>query len=347
MRRTTTLCVMGLVLAGSYLPCLGQEPVSLWIHPGARARALGGAYVAVASDAECLYWNPAGLTALRGQWSLASSYSQPRGGSFETGLMGIAIARGINTRWAVGGSLVRFSNAVEKWPDPDTPEWRDYQPRELVAAAGVAARLAPPVSVGLTVKYINYEYLPDWLEESSDPIDNTLEGWGLDLGVLASFADAPVASSRELRFGVVLANLGPALQADFIDSEQDGLPLPRQVRLGAAGRLGGTDGAHVTACIDYMEPLGSEDDVYPEPQGAPIEVGAEMAGSARCGAGALTGAIRIGYGYDSYRDVQGLAFGVGLGALSASGRVLSLDYASSPTSGDYMRPWEVGVHVAF
>ncbi|MCK5453348.1 MAG: UPF0164 family protein, partial [Calditrichia bacterium] len=47
----------------------------LSIEIGARAKSMGGAYVALANDVSALYWNPAGLTTL-GQNAIMFTHSE-------------------------------------------------------------------------------------------------------------------------------------------------------------------------------------------------------------------------------------------------------------------------------
>ncbi len=62
-----SLVLMTLPASAQLLPTLGAQRVGtsaaqfLKIGAGARAEALGQAYVAISNDASALFWNPAGL----------------------------------------------------------------------------------------------------------------------------------------------------------------------------------------------------------------------------------------------------------------------------------------------
>ena len=80
MKKILPRVVIGsiLVLMLSY-SCYASGPGTtaanyLKIGVGARATAMGGAFTAIADDATALYWNPAGLSQIKGK-QLSASYN--------------------------------------------------------------------------------------------------------------------------------------------------------------------------------------------------------------------------------------------------------------------------------
>ena len=67
MRRTIILAAILAIAFPSLSHATKYAGEFLYVGAGARALALGGAYVAMAGDATTAYWNPAGLYSLQGQ----------------------------------------------------------------------------------------------------------------------------------------------------------------------------------------------------------------------------------------------------------------------------------------
>ena len=69
MSRIGTVCLALALLLGASSPALAQSEAGgqcTLIAPGARADGMGRAWVAVANDANAIWWNVAGLAFVRG-----------------------------------------------------------------------------------------------------------------------------------------------------------------------------------------------------------------------------------------------------------------------------------------
>ena len=221
---------------------------------GARALAMGGAYVAVADDATANYWNPAGLSFLRGpEISIthvtmfdelanydALTLSVPVGRGFGLGISWIRLGIDDIPRYAEleGTSSERTGQAH--------PEWRsDGQPRghfsdteqayifsfgkrfdfDVYLGGGLTPLVFPlEFSVGASGKYLSHS------------LDNkTGTGQGVDLGALLRISLASQAQGAPARFlslGFQLQNLGTKLTWDTESDYQD--KVTRNLRLGLA-----------------------------------------------------------------------------------------------------------------
>ena len=87
MRSTGGVVLLILLIVGA--PALAAEGTSgaqwLAIGVGARAAALGGAYVSLADDGAALSWNPAGLARVDGHRFTVSHISWLSGATYEYG----------------------------------------------------------------------------------------------------------------------------------------------------------------------------------------------------------------------------------------------------------------------
>ncbi|BAS27043.1 UPF0164 family protein [Limnochorda pilosa] len=136
----------------------------LQIGMGARALAMGGAFVAVADDATALHYNPAGLATLQGL-ELTSFYSSEYGAS-SYGALGVAgPGLGAGVQWL-------GSPGIEA-RDPYANPTGSFD-LALAAARLAYARRLGPVAAGLELTYVS--------ESLASVTGNGLTG---DVGVLA------------------------------------------------------------------------------------------------------------------------------------------------------------------
>ena len=141
---------------------------------GARALAMGGAFVAVANDATAAVWNPAGLASL----------NDTRLAGMSTDLYGLGVTHqyigattsfamlGIGLAWeraSIGGQM-----AGEDGEDGEAFEWVEQS-----IGASLATNVLDVAMVGANVKY----YMAD------NDLGDTASGFGFDLGVLVSLGD--------------------------------------------------------------------------------------------------------------------------------------------------------------
>jgi hypothetical protein len=178
----------------------------LSIEQGARGLGMGGAFTAVADDANSLWWNPAGLA--RSAFSEATFSHTAYIENVATEYVGFA--RPVDSlRGVLGASLTYLSVPGIDGFDATGASTGQLKAGGYAGALSYATVLAPGVTAGATGKYV------------SQKLDTTTgKGFAADVG----------AQYREEKFGfgVAVQNLGPSFKMGGTSS-----PLPRDVRGGA------------------------------------------------------------------------------------------------------------------
>jgi hypothetical protein len=143
---------------------------------GARPMGMGGAFVALADDANALLWNPAGLAGLQGS-QLTGMYTRQMG-LVPYGFIGFA--QPISNYTSLGAGAISSG-------DPAL--------REMTALLSVARRIRPHLSLGLSAKarMATYGNNPDgsWDPDGNGnrQVQGRAQGFGIDLGMLYSLTD--------------------------------------------------------------------------------------------------------------------------------------------------------------
>ena len=143
---------------------------------GARPMGMGGAFVALADDANAVLWNPAGLVRLESS-QLTGMYARQMG-LVPYGFMGFA--QPVSPRSSLGAGAVSSGDAAL---------------REMTALLAAAHRLSPNLSLGLSVKarMATYGNNPGgaWNPDGagSRQVTGRALGFGLDLGLLYDLTD--------------------------------------------------------------------------------------------------------------------------------------------------------------
>lgn len=162
----------------------------LEIGVGARAMGMGGAYVAVANDPTAIYYNPAGISAVRGQqvefmhneWLVDTNFD----------FLG-AVTQLPFWNSSLGFSFVMLDFGEQPVRTVERPEGNGeiYGARDYAVTLTYATALTPQFSFGLSTKYINQK------------IFNQSGGaMALDVGISYS---TPL---RGLRLGMSISNFG-------------------------------------------------------------------------------------------------------------------------------------------
>ena len=188
--------------------------VELKIPVSPRAIAMGEAFVAVANDANAIYWNPAGLMQLGGTHFTAQydlyietvQYSYLAlgtkiGNDAALGIAAKILGTGTDPAYDTGGNVINGQTVGENYMDVDL--------------AG-AYRVSYYFDIGLVAKYISKSLAS--VSSASDI--------AFDIGVLYR---TPVP---HLTAGMDIQNLGPGMKFDQISD-----PLPLNFKVGLAYRL--------------------------------------------------------------------------------------------------------------
>ena len=187
----------------------GAEPFNfLFLDANARAVGMGGAYTALAADANALLYNPAGLGRISGREATFMHNQHFEGITQE--YFGFADPSG----WGVSLNYLNFGDVPKTTlSNPSGAGLGSAGMTDLAIGAGYGRAISESLSFGAGVKFI---------KESIDDI--SVDAFALDLGVLYS-----VPGIRKLTLGVSLQNLGPAVKFQ-VTSES----LPLNMRAGAA-----------------------------------------------------------------------------------------------------------------
>ncbi len=124
----------------------------LKIGIGARASAMGGAFVALSDDISSLYWNPGGLGMLRHN----SAIFQNTGWLLDTKLYFLGVSFDLANRGAVGLSLSSFSSGdiLETTIYQPDGTGRKFDAGNFMAALTYSRQITDRFSAGLTLKYV-------------------------------------------------------------------------------------------------------------------------------------------------------------------------------------------------
>jgi long-subunit fatty acid transport protein len=216
--KTAVLLFIGLFF--SYHPAFSQGgpgttgAVELKIPVGPRAIAMGQAFVAVADDANAIYWNPAGLNQLGGTHITAQYASYLSTETYD--FLAAATKLGNNAAVGVGAKIVSAGppeQANDSNGNPIQGEFLTYNYMDIDLAA--AYRLSYYFDVGLTAKYIDKSL-----------VGTSASTFAVDIGVLYK---TPIP---HFTAGLDIQNLGPGIKFDQVTD-----PLPFNVKVGVAYRM--------------------------------------------------------------------------------------------------------------
>ncbi|RPI06185.1 MAG: PorV/PorQ family protein [Ignavibacteriae bacterium] len=250
--RNCFLILTALVLAAANVFAQEKAGISsmqfLKVMPCARATALGDAYVAVASGAEALFWNPAGLAWTDKQelsltyidWIFDAklydlAYAIPLGNFGNVGLQVQFVDYG-DFDETVAHGLTVYPGQVEPFLTGKT-----FKPYNYVIGLSYAKKMTEKFSFGLTAKYA-YESLYDEKQivvHSTDGDGNIVNSYAVDAKRGAFLIDAGIRYNtgfRNIQIGVSAQNFGPNVKYKS-DTLEHTYPAPLSFRLGVAADL--------------------------------------------------------------------------------------------------------------
>lgn len=183
----------------------------LKVGVGSRGAALGEAYSALVDEPAALYWNPAGLAAVKGTHLTFTHLSWL--GNINHEFAAVAFPGFGGT---IGlGAIMQTIPGIQIRTKPTEEPIGTFDAQDLAVVLAFGRQWRPNLAAGFSVKYL-YEkiYL------------NSATGFAVDLGGLWQ---TPLA---HLKLGVTLQNLGSASAL-----RNDDIKLPALVRLGGAYAL--------------------------------------------------------------------------------------------------------------
>jgi hypothetical protein len=296
-RVIATLGILGLVVPGVSGAANIFEKVGtfdaqfLKIGVGARASAMGGAFVAVADDATALYWNCAGIARIDPDKSELSLNHASWPGDLQFEQIGYVFhVKKIPGAFGVHARALTMDPMVETTayqPDPNVGTGKTFDAGYMTVGVTYARSFTDKFSAGITGNFI-HEGLADLSQQT----------YSFDLGTLYD------VGTLGMKIGMAISNIGT--QVKFIEREAR---IPAIFRVGSSVAIMNTPNQKL---------LGSFEFSHPPDNSERINVGAEYG---------FRNYVFIRGGYNINYDSEGLAGGVGFHfPVSIAGQA-DLDYA--------------------
>ncbi len=251
------LILVAINVAGLAVTKVGTTAAQfLKIGVGARALAMGGAFVAVANDVTGLYWNPAGIARMPRSEAILLHTEWLADVSFD--YAGIAINMG--RFGTVGASITSVSMGDMKVRTELQPEGTGefFAAGDIAGSIAYARNLTDKFSIGANAKYIHQRI---WHMSSST--------FAIDVGTLFT------TQFKDMKIGMSISNFGPNMKMSGRDARQfidinpdangsndkipsllqlDSWSLPLIFRVGIAIDPIHTDKHRLTVALDALHP---------------------------------------------------------------------------------------------
>ena len=219
----------------------------LKIGVGSRASSMGGAFVAIADDASCLYWNPAGAAQMKQSEIYSSRIEWPAGIVYD--YFGIVYKMSPNYSFGLSAGFLHTDpmNVTTEYMPHGTGE--QFYFNDLFIAASISQKITQQFSWGLTLKYVE-EQIAD--VSSQTPL--------IDIGTFYW------TGFKSLRFAVSLTNFGsevmnkgtfakPVIEGGTVDVNYKSFPLPTIFRIGTAMEVIDTPKNKMTVSAQLNHPV--------------------------------------------------------------------------------------------
>lgn len=288
----------------------------LKVMPCARATAMGDAYSVLASGAEAVFWNPAGVANIE-KHELSMTYLK---WIFDTKQGALSFAMPVASFGAVGLQLqyVDFGEIPEAlWVSPykddiGTPglTGNSFHPFTYLIGLSYASQITDKFSTGLSVKYARESLYngATVVAVSSSGDTSTVNTWGN--GLIFDFGLNYNTGFRTVRIAASMQNFGANVRY-----ASEASPVPMALRVGIAGDLIGNN-----ALLAESEEsrLGIAFDLFqPNDYAQQAHVGMEYV---------YAGSVALRAGYKFNYDADGFTAGVGFQQSVAQLR-MSFDYS--------------------
>jgi hypothetical protein len=262
MKRFFFVALVVMLVASAFTPLFAQgEATSLFlmINPGARQGGMGEAGVAVADDANAIYWNPAGLAFQytdpevhkKGEVTLMHVNWLPQF-NFSDLYYDFAAARYHVNNVGMLGLAIQFINYGENTQTDDTGEiLGQFTSNEVAVTGSYATKLKNNLGLGVNLKFVLSRLSP--VEVGTEKSKGVGSTFALDLGFLYH----PGILNNKLSVGLNLANFGPKIT--YIDKEQAD-PIPTNLRFGFAYKFLNSEYNRLMAVLDLNRLLVPRDE---------------------------------------------------------------------------------------
>lgn len=306
MSRFVAGCLGLLLILGGYAGTANAQAEagaqSLLIAPGARSDGMGRAFVAVANDANAVWWNPGGLAFTTGH-EISTMYTKLVPDLADDVFYShTSYVQHVEGWGGIGFSFGYLSYGESIATDGDGNELGTFTSYEVAPTVAYGTELMKDMGFGVALKFVRVDLAP--ADKTLDRAKGAGSTFGADLGVLYKL---PQWKSS---VGLAIQNLGPNIS--YIDADQSD-PIGRNAKFGIAVAPFETELYRVLIAADVNRSL--------LPHGAWIEnAGGEFEFNRLL-------ALRLGYVYDPRGTIKDLTYGLGLNF-----RGIRVDYASVPQS---------------
>ncbi len=222
----------------------------LQIEPDSRTSGMGMAGVAIADDANAVFWNPAGLAGQEGaEVTFTHAPWLPELGAdlFFEYLAGKYAVPGIGT---VAGHITFLNLGEQQRVDEEGNDQGTFRSYDLAVGASYGRRVLPSVDVGVGLRYI-YSNLAGGVIDAGSAVVG-------DVGVLYRPPNFSVGNaSVQPTLGLTLANLGTSIS---YGEESTQNALPSYLRVGGALETRLDDFNRVALSLDFKKLVVDEDE---------------------------------------------------------------------------------------
>jgi hypothetical protein len=288
----------------------------LKVMPCARATAMGDAYSVLASGAEAVFWNPAGV-ALSDKREISMTYLK---WIFDTQQGALSFSTPIGTIGSIGLQLqyVDFGEIPEAiWSSPYKDDigypgltGNTFHPFTYLIGLSYASQITDKFATGVSVKYARESlYDGQAVRATSNTGDTvTVNTWGE--GLIFDFGLNYNTGFHTVRIAAAMQNFGANVRY-----ASEGSPVPMALRVGIAADLVGNNALFLPS---EDSRLGVAFDLFqPNDYGQQAHVGVEYV---------FQNFVALRAGYKFNYDADGLTAGVGFQQTIAEGK-FSFDYS--------------------
>jgi hypothetical protein len=230
----------------------GAAVVFLMIEPDSRAAGMGNAGVAVADNANAVFWNPAGLAFQTGaEIGITHSNWLPE---FDANLfyeyaVGKLAVDGIGT---FGAHITFFNLGEHESVDELGNPGDQFRSFDLAAGVSYARQLTGNLGIGVSARTIVSSLATGITTTDGAEIQRGLS-YGLDLGLLYKSNQFDLGSTKvSFNLGANLANMGPTVGYTE-DGPRD--PIPTNLRFGYAFTVDLDEYNSITFANDFNKAL--------------------------------------------------------------------------------------------